>query len=413
MTRIWSKEALSYAFYDFANSSYALLILTFIYGVYFKQVIMQDALNADLMWGIVTAVPVIIAAVLSPLLGALADNLHHKKLYLVLSTLITVLFTALLATVGPGEVTQGMILVILASIFYYFSTLFYDAFIIDVADRNSVGKISGFSWGLGYVGGLAALLAVHPLIKQGFAPENLLHYRFSFVVTALFFLVFSLPMFFFVKQKIFSEKIHGWTKSFRQSFNDISAVWKERKMHRNFFLLILAFFFYNDALSTLFAFTAIFAQSTIGMKIAEISTLMFVVQFIAFPASWFFGALADIIGQKTVIMGTLSFVLVFASAAAFTTSKGLFFLFICLAALGIGASQSCTRAFIRQMIPEHKSAQFFGFQSFLGKFSAFLGPLLYGFISFKFLDERIAFSSVAVFLIIGMVLLVFVKESSS
>ena len=193
MTKLWSKEVLSYAFYDFANSSYALLILTFTYGLYFKSVVLQDALNADLMWGIATAVPVFIAALLSPFLGALADHIQHKKLFLVISTLVTVILTVLLATVDEGEVAYGMTLIILASTFYYFSTLFYDAFIVDVADNHSVGKVSGFSWGLGYLGGVAALLVVAPFVNKGLTPDNLSRYQFSFVLVALFFLLFALP----------------------------------------------------------------------------------------------------------------------------------------------------------------------------------------------------------------------------
>ena len=196
-------------------------------------------------------------------------------------------------------------------------------------------------------------------------------------------------MFFFVKQKKADDGMNVVKRDASHVFRDILDIWKERKMHRNFFLLVLAFFFYNDALSTLFAFVAIFAQFTIGMTIAEITTLMFVVQLLAFPASWFFGALADIIGQKT-----------------------LFFIAICLASLGIGASQSSTRAMIRQMIPHEHGTKFFGFQSFLGKFSAFLGPLAFGFLSNSFQNQRIAFVSIAFFLIVGMILLIMVKHES-
>ncbi len=409
MTKLWSKDVLSYAFYDFANSSYALLILTFTYGLYFKSVVMQDAANADLMWGIVTAVPVIIAALLSPLLGAFADHMQHKKLFLVVSTVITVALTALLVTVDEGEVVYGMTIVILASVFYYFSTLFYDAFIVDVADRGSVGKVSGFSWGLGYLGGLVVLTLVAPFVTKGLTPDNLARYQFSFVIAAVFFLVFALPMFFFVKQKAFREKTGTVKESIVQSFRDLASLWQHRTLHKPFFLLVLAFFFYNDALSTLFAFGAIFAQFTIGMSLAAITTLLFTAQLLAFPSSWFFGVLSDIFGHKQIIFTTLGIVLIFSSVAALTSSQPLFFLAICLASLGIGASQSSTRALIRTMIPEEHSTQFFGFQSFLGKFSAFLGPLLFGYLSSTFQNQRIAFVSIAFFLIVGIVLLVFVK----
>ncbi|MEK6840200.1 MAG: MFS transporter, partial [Nanoarchaeota archaeon] len=389
MTKLWSKEVLSYAFYDFANSSYALLILTFTYGLYFKSVVLQDALNADLMWGIATAVPVFIAALLSPFLGALADHIQHKKLFLVISTLVTVILTVLLATVDEGEVAYGMTLIILASTFYYFSTLFYDAFIVDVADNHSVGKVSGFSWGLGYLGGVAALLVVAPFVNKGLTPDNLSRYQFSFVLVALFFLLFALPFFLFVKQKIFPKNGDTLRIHVRHSFRDMVNIWRERRSHKHFLLLILAFFFYNDALSTLFAFAAIFAQFTIGMTIGEINVALLVMQLIAFPAAWFFGTLSDILGHKPLILTTLSMILVFSGVAAFAESKYLFVAALWLAALGIGAAQSCTRALIRTMIPEDRSAHFFGFQSFLGKFSAFLGPLIFGYLSSAYQNQRI------------------------
>lgn len=409
MTKLWSKEVLSYAFYDFANSSYALLILTFTYGLYFKSVVLQDALNADFMWGVATAVPVLIAALLSPLLGAFADHVRHKKLFLIASTLVTIILTMLLATVDEGEVAYGMALIILASTFYYFSTLFYDAFIVDVADHHSVGKVSGFSWGLGYLGGVAALLVVAPFVNKGLTPDNLSRYQFSFVLVALFFLIFALPMFLFVKQKIFPKNGDTLPAHIRHSFRDVANIWRERRSHKYFLLLILAFFFYNDALSTLFAFAAIFAQFTIGMTIAEINVALLVMQLIAFPAAWFFGSLADILGHKPIILTTLSMILIFSTVAAFAPSKYLFVAALWICALGIGAAQSCTRALIRTMIPDDRSAQFFGFQSFLGKFSAFLGPLVFGILSNMYQNQRIAFLTVPVFLIVGMILLWFVR----
>ncbi len=410
MTRLWSKEALSYAFYDFANSSYGLLILTFTYGLYFKSVVMDGSSQADFWWGVVTAVPVFVVAFLSPVLGALVDHLRAKKFFLVLCTLVAVGLTGLLATVDRGEMVFGGGLVVMASIFYYLALLFYDSLIVDVSDKTSVGKISGFSWGLGYVGGILALLLVSPLIKPGLGEENLFRYQMSFVVTALFFLLFALPTFFFVKQKIVLERKYHLFVCLKNAWHDLFVMWKERHTHRSFFLLIIAYFFYNDGLSTLFAFVSLFASSTIGMSVAQITVLFLVAQLVAFPAAWFFGNLADRLGQKKIIFLTLSLCLIFSSAAAFSSSPWMFFTFISLGALGIGASQSCTRALIRRLIPEQRSSQFFGFQSFLGKFSSFLGPLLFGLLSSTFQSQRIAFLVIPLFLIVGMIVLTRVQE---
>ncbi len=402
MTRILSREPLSYAFYDFANSGYQLLILTFTYGIYYRSIVLQDAPYADLMWGIVTAVPVLVVAVLSPILGSLADRSHTKKHLLVVATIITIALTALLATVSKGNVVKGTLLAIFSSLFYYIALLFYDSMIVDVTDKKGVGKISGFSWGLGYVGGVIALLVVQPLIQEGISQENITNYRMSFIVTAAFFLLFSLPLFLFVKQRAIIQKRIA---SIRQAFNDIMSIWKERRVHRNFFLLVLAFFLYNDGLSTLFVFISIFAKTTIGMTVKEIAALLLVAQLIAFPSAWFFGWLADKVGQKKIIITNLAIVLVFSTIAALVTNKLLFFAAICVGSLGIGASQSCTRALIRKIIPEHKPSTFFGFQSFMGKFSTFLGPLLFGFISSTFSNQRLAFVVIFLFITSGMLIL--------
>ena len=180
------KEIAAWCFYDFANSAFTTIIVTVAFSVYFTQVVAKG-LHPELWWGRGYAISMILAGLIAPVLGAVSDYSKNRKFFLVLLTVLSVIPTALLFFVQAGDLVLGLALFIAANLSYNGALAFYDSFLKDVSNPSTIGRISGFGWSLGYLGGLIALFLVYPLVQGGFGPENETLYRLSFPATAVFF----------------------------------------------------------------------------------------------------------------------------------------------------------------------------------------------------------------------------------
>ena len=191
------KEVIAWAFYDFANSSFALLILSFVYPIFFKEVIAGS--NGDFWWGLNVSISVLLAGLLSPIIGAIADYDSRKKIRFITFAVLAAVGTALLYFTGSGLLLFSSILFIITSMCFEIAQTLYDSFLINISTKENAGKISGFGWGFGYLGGIAAMLLLRPFYINGFE-QNLNFYKLTFPLTALFFFVFSIPIFIFIKE---------------------------------------------------------------------------------------------------------------------------------------------------------------------------------------------------------------------
>jgi len=394
--------------FDFANTAFSVIIVTVIYSKYFSNYV---AGGQRWLWGLAVSISMILAAILSPPLGAIADFSRNRKRFLLIFTLLSVICTALMFFIGKGDILPGIILFVLANIGFEAGLVFYDAFLPNITHEKNFGRVSGYGYAMGYLGALTVLLIILVLLPESSSPEYNFYIRLSFVIAAIFFLVFSIPLFVFISEPKRTERIrtdllkNGITKSintFKAIFfrNDFPSIKR----------FLIAFFLYNDAIITIIAFASIFAFNVLNMTDDEIIIFFAIVQSTAVVGSFIFGIVSDHIGPRKTISFTLLIWIAVVIGAFFVNNTAQFYIVGLLSGLAIGSSQSCSRSLMALLIPKEREAEFFGFYDGLfGKSSAIIGPLIYGIVS-DFSNERYAVLAIGFFFIAGLIILQKVKE---
>jgi UMF1 family MFS transporter len=403
--RIGRTELLAWCLYDFADSSFTTLIVTVAYGLYFRSVVAGHlGPRADLYWGISVAASMLVVAITSPVLGAIADLSGRKKLFLGLYAGTCVLFTALLASVGPGDLAAGMLLFIVANVGYEGAHVFYNGFLPEIATHAEMGRISGYGWATGYLGGLLALLLAHPFTRAGLSPEGTDRYRLAFVVVAGFFLLFALPLFLLLRERAAraGPPPGGYL---RAGLTRIAGTFHAVRALGDLLRFLLAFFVYNDGIATVIAFAAIYAMHVIGFTVPQVTLLFVLMQTTAFAGAFAAGYLVDRVGARPTILLTLVLWCVVVAGAYLCTSVGAFYLVGAGASIGMGSTQTASRSLMALLIPAGRSAEFFGFYALTGKVSAVLGPYIYGLIAARAGSPRPAVLTMAVWFVAGVLLM--------
>jgi MFS transporter, UMF1 family len=389
--------------FDFANTAFSVIIVTVIYSKYFSNYV---AGGQKWLWGLAVSLSMVIAALFSPPLGAIADVSRNRKRFLLLLTLLSVICTGFMFFVQKGDILLGFILFVFANIGFEGGLVFYDAFLPNLTEKKNFGRVSGYGFAMGYVGALVVLLIVMFLLPAQTSPDYYFYIRLSFVVAAVFFLLFSIPLFLFVSEPKVHDKIktevirNGITKS----FSTLKAIFFQNK-YPAVSRFLFAFFLYNDAIITIIAFASIFASNILKMSDSEIIYFFIIVQSTAVAGSFIFGIISDHIGPKKTITITLFIWIAVVIGAFFVNNILEFYIIGLLAGVSIGSSQSCSRSLMALLTPEDREAEFFGFYDGLfGKSSAVVGPLFYGIIS-DLSNERFAALAIGLFFITGLIIL--------
>lgn len=404
-------EIFAWTLFDFANTAFSVIIVTVIYSRYFTD---RVAGGQRWLWGLAVSLSMVCAAALSPPLGAAADFSRNRKRFLLLFTLACVLCTGLMFFVQAGMVVIGILLFVVANIGFEGGLVFYDAFLPGLTSRSSYGRVSGYGFAMGYVGALAVLLIVMVMLPSSSDPDYLHYVRLSFVVAALFFLVFSLPLFFFVHE----PPLEGERPAslIRAGMGRAALTFRAlfiKKEYPSIARFLVAFFIYNDGILTVIAFAAIFAENTLHMTDADIIIFFAIVQSSAILGSLVFGVITDKLGPKRTITITLVLWILIACAAYFVTDVAMFYGVALGAGAAIGSSQSASRSLMALLTPRTREAEFFGFYDGLcGKASAVIGPLVYGIVA-DLTGERIAVVAIGLFFVAGLIILQGVKEPES
>jgi UMF1 family MFS transporter len=393
----------SWTLFDFANTAFSVIVVTVIYSRYFTS---HVAGGRRWLWGLSVSLSMIFAAILSPPLGAAADYARGRKKFLLLFTLLCIVCTALLYFVQAGMVVLGMTLFILANIGFEGGLVFYDAFLPSLTTRSTYGRVSGYGFGMGYLGALAVLLIVQLMLPPGDAPDYLFYLRLTFVVAAGFFLIFSLPMFLFVPEPAQErERPASYIKKGMAEAAETFRALFRRNQYPSISRFLIAFFIYNDGILTVIAFAAIFAEETLHMSNADIVTFFAIVQTTAVLGSLVFGVITDKIGPKKTITYTLMIWIAISAGAYFVQSVAEFYVVALAAGIAIGSSQSASRSMMALLTPKEREAEFFGFYDGLcGKASAVVGPLVYGTIA-DLAGTRVASLSIGMFFLAGVFIL--------
>jgi len=395
-------QIVSWSLFDFGNTAFYVVILTVGYPLYFKKIVAAASPQADFLWGLSFSISMLCVALLSPILGAAADYGAGKKRFLLIFTALCIIATAGLFFVLEHMILVGMLLVILANIGFEAGLVFYDAFLPEITTERSYGRVSGYGFAIGYVGSLVTLAVSFPLLEGGYAPENLLNFRLTFVIAALFFLIFAAPIFLFLpdRRRVKSLKINF----IRIGIRRIRTTIADFPRYRNIGRFLLSYFLYIDAVNTIIVFSTIFADETLKLTVGEIVMFFLIVQTSAIIGSAAFGIMADHFGQKRTLTVTLLLWLGITVVAYFIETRTAFFILGIFAGVALGSSQSTSRSFFALITPEEKKTEFFGFYSFFGKASAIIGPALFGFFSSN-VGQRFAILSIGALLLVGLLLL--------
>lgn len=407
-----TKELWAWCLYDFANSSFTTLIVTVGYSVYFVQIVAGHLRGgqAERVWFWGYALSMLAIAVLSPVVGAVADSRAIKRPLLILTTLLCVGATALLALVDAGDVITGLLLFAFANITFELGFMLCSAFLVEITTPERMGRLSGYGWGLGYAGGLASLALAYPFIRGGFAPENLDSYRLSFVVTAVFFLIAAMPTFLWLQERArplpMPEGLAWWQAPFSRLADTARHLARYRDLSRYF----LAYLFYTDAINTVITASAIFANKVLDFSPADLIIYFLVTQVTAGAGAVWFGQLADRIGPKRTIGATLAIWIGVVVAASLVTSHAQFYVVGLIAGAALGANQATSRTLVAHLTPTGRQGEFFGLFSVTGKFAAIIGPIIYGEVTAWTGSQRWAVVSMTVFFAAGWWLMQQVDE---
>lgn len=411
----------SWYFYDFGNSAYASVILLAVFSAYFKNVVVGGA-EGTRLWGLAVGIAAIIVAIASPILGSIADYAKSKKTFLILFTALSVVFTALLFFVRKGDVVTGMVFFILAEIGYRAAQVFYDALLTSVSTPENIGSVSGKGWAIGMLGGIAALLVV--LVPIQLVGNSVIPY--AFLITAVFYLASSIPMFLWVKE-VHEEPVEQKEKGYiRVAFERLLHTFRSIKSYKEFLKYTVAFLIYNDGIMMLMDFAAIIGATLYGMTQIQLILFVIVIQMSGSVGALLFGKIADRTSSKDAVVISLG-ILICCIVGLFFADKLLWFFVIgFFAGFSLSGAQAVSRSMVSQFAPPEKTAEFYGFLSVAGRTSTFVGPLVFGTISYRMhnyyanhgvdavLSEQYgllwAIGSILLFLIVGLLLLLLVKR---
>lgn len=415
------KSRWSWYFYDFGNSAYASVVLLAVYSAYFKNAVVGGA-EGTRLWGISVGVAAILVALISPILGTIADFTKAKKKFLMIFTAIAIVFTAMLFFVREGDVLTGMLFFILAEIGYRAAQVFYDALLTDVSTPESIGFVSGKGWAVGMIGGIIALLIVLlpiQLIGNEVIP-------FAFLITAAFYLASSIPTFLWVEERQLPEEIPAGETTISLAFKKLAQTFRDVKNYKEFIKYMVAFLIYNDGIMMLMDFAAIIGATLFGMEQLQLIILVIILQIAGTFGALLFGSISDKKSSKQAIILSLIILIISITGLFFIEDITWFFVIGAFAGFSLSGAQAVSRTMVSQLAPAAKTAEFYGFLSVAGRTSTFVGPLVFGTISYRannwYLKQGVdvltaeqngllwAVGSIIAFLLIGMLVLLLVKR---
>lgn len=400
------REVWAWALFDFANSGYTTVVITAVFNVYFVAVVTQGAVWGTFAWTLALSVSYAVIVFTAPLIGAYADVHAAKKKLLVITTLGCIAATAALGVVGPGELVLGVGLLIVSNFFFGTGENLIAAFLPEIARRKALGKVSGWGWGLGYIGGLLtlALCLAYVTYAQGLGQSSEQFVPVTMLITAAVFLLAVLPTFIWLKERAKPQPLPGggYSGAFARTWHTVQHA-REYKDLMRFLVCIL---FYQAGVQSVIALAAIYATEAMGFDTTDTILLILVVNVTASIGALVFGHVQDRIGHKATLALTLLGWLLTIAVAWLAHTRGVFWVAANLAGLCLGASQSAGRALVGYLSPAKRRAEFFGLWGLAVKLSAIFGPLTYGAVTWiSGGDHRRALLTVGVFFVIGLLIL--------
>lgn len=392
------REVWAWSMYDFANSAYTTVVVTAVFGAYFVSAVAGNASWATFAWTVALSVSYAAILVTGPIVGAWADAHAAKKKLLLFSTVGCVLFTAALYFAGPGSVALALGLVALSNYFFGTGENLIAAFLPELADSNAMGRVSGWGWSFGYLGGLAALAICLAYIMGSGRPATE-SVPVTMLITAAFFVVAATPTFLFLRERAVPQPMASpWRRMMETARN--SASYRDL---RRFLLCIL---FYQAGITAVISLAAIYAEQAMKFTTQQTITLILVVNITAAVGAFGFGYLQDAIGHVRSVALTLVGWIVMVVLAGFSQTAFSFWLAANLAGLCMGSSQAAGRAIVGYLAPPARVAEFFGLWGLAVKAASIFGPITYGVVTLAFpSNHRLGIFVTGIYFVIGLALL--------
>ncbi|SEL05127.1 MFS transporter [Nitrosovibrio tenuis] len=411
-TGVSRREAWSWAMFDFANSGYTTVVITAIFNAYFVAVIANNEDWGTLAWTISLAVSYGLIILTAPVVGAYADAYGAKKRLLLLTTIGCVLFTAMLYFAGPGDLWLAAALVILSNFFFGTGENLIAAFLPELARSDTLGKVSGWGWSFGYIGGLVSLglsLAYVTWAQgQGLPADQFV--PVTMLITAGLFAVSSIPTFLYLKERALPQPHRAGISVMHEAFARLKETLDRVRDYRDLTRFLACLVFYQAGIQTVITLAAIYAQQVMGFNTADTMFLVLVVNVTASVGAFVFGNMQDRMGHIRTMALTLLGWMVMVLLAWMAETRGMFWLAANVAGLCLGASQSAARALVGYFSPAPRRAEFFGLWGLAVKLSSILGPLTYGLVSWISRgDHRLAMLISGGYFIIGLAILMSVN----
>jgi len=356
-------DATAWIFYDVAMHGYGLMIPGVAYAIYFTSHVAGDTGHADVLWSVAVSLSLLIAGLLAPWVGAVADARGRRRSLLGAGTLLCGVATALMVTVGRGDVVAGIAWFVLAQIGSVLAGSLYNSYLPILATRAGTARLSGLAWGLSYLGGIACFLLCLPFMREGIAAP----------------------------------------------YRRILRTFKEWRHDREVPKFLLAYYLVNDAVVTVIFFTAVMMKKTFGLEVQEILMLSLAYQAIAIPATMFFGWLGGRWSQRGALYITLVLWMLTLGLIASAQGRGGAIMIALSLGVVLGSTQTIFRSMLAAMVPIDRVSEYYGFHAFMGRASSALGPLFFGAVSAVTGSQRLAMASLAAIFVAGGIVLAMVR----
>jgi UMF1 family MFS transporter len=392
--------------YDFANSGYTTVVITAVFSAYFVAEVAGNAPWATFAWTAALAVSYALIMLTAPLLGAWADAHAAKKRLLAATTLGCVVFTAALALVGRGDVAAAITLIILSNFFFGTGENLIAAFLPEIARGEALGRISGWGWALGYIGGLLSLgiCLAYVSFAQAQGEPATAFVPVTMLITALIFMLASLPAFLFLRERAQPQALAK--VKLRAVFADLAGTLRSARQYPDLRRFLVCLVFYQAGIQTVIALAAIYAQQAMGFSTRDTLLLILVVNVTAAIGAFLFGYLQDRVGHVRAIGMILIGWIITVLLAWRAADAAVFWLAANCVGLCLGSSQSAGRALVAWFSPPGRQAEFFGLWGLAVKCSSILGPMTYGTVSWLTGgDHRLAILLTGVYFVAGLLLL--------
>ena len=405
-----TKEERSWILQDFGNSAYSITITTAILPLFFKSVAASHLADATstAYWGYANSLATLLIALLAPLLGTIADFRGVKKKLFTAFTLVAILSSAMLATVGEGQWIYALVIYVITAVAFNGSSIYYDAFLTDVTTDERMDEISSKGFGFGYLGGtipfiisLGIILSAERLgLTVTFATQM------AFLITALWWMIFTIPMLKNVKQKYYIE---GKPSQIKESFLMLAATARDIVKNKMVLYFMIAYFFYIDGVHTVITMATAYGVD-VGVDSDRLLIILVAIQLVAFPFAILYGKLAKVFGARKMIMtGIITYT--FISIYGFFLKTELdFWILAMLVASAQGGIQALSRSYFGKLIPKNKSAEYFSIFNIFGKVSSIFGPLLMGIVISITGETRYGILSLIILFVLGAFFFLKIKD---